>query len=96
MNIAGNASSELLNQVNENFQIDFEPLNISAAQFEVNLPRIVDEKDFRGNQENVEEFSNQIQDEISRTNQYSVESTITVVPNTKNFEVANLTTSVFN
>jgi len=43
MNIAENASNELLNQVNENFQIDFEPINILAAQFQANIPRIVDD-----------------------------------------------------
>jgi hypothetical protein len=96
INIAENASNELLNLVNENFQIDFEPMNKLAAQFEIYLPRIVDEEDFQGIQENVEEYSNEIQDEISRTNQYSVKSTITVVPNAENFEEANITTPVFN
>jgi hypothetical protein len=71
-------------------------MNTLAAQFEVNLPRIVDEEDFQGIQENFEEYSNEIQDEISRTNQYSVESAITVIPNAENFEEANLTTPVFN
>jgi hypothetical protein len=40
INIAENASKELLNQVNEYFQIDFEPMNTLAAQFEVNLPML--------------------------------------------------------
>jgi len=95
LHISGNTSSVLLNQVDENFQIDFESINSLAAQFEVNLPRIDDETDFRDIQENVEEYSKEIQEEISRTNQYSVEGMITNVANAENFEEANLSNPVF-
>jgi len=46
LNISGNTSSVLLNQVDENFQIDFESINSLAAQFEVNLPRMMTKQIF--------------------------------------------------
>ncbi len=64
------------NHVDDNFQIDFESINTLGAQFEINRSETFDASDFANIQENIEEYSGQIQEEISRTNVYSKANTI--------------------
>ena len=94
MNISENTSNVLLNEMDDNFHIDFESKNTLGSQYEENFPVIID--DFRGIQENVERHSNQIQEEISRTNAYSVDNTITVVDNAEAIEDNNFGNLVFD
>ena len=68
------------NNENNDFQIDFESINTLGAQYETNESVFIDETDFVNIQENVEEYSDQIQQEILRTNDYSKESTINILP----------------
>jgi hypothetical protein len=74
------------NHVDDNFQIDFESINTLGAQFEINRSKAIDDSDFANIQENIEEYSGQIQKEISRINEYSKAYTITVLANAQTID----------
>ena len=78
----------------QNFQIEFEPINLTLLENAAQNDNNAD--DFKNITDDIDEYSIEIQEEISRTNEYLKTSTITILPNVETEQEPDISEIVFD